>query len=115
MARAFLKNAPILVLDEATAFADADNEHRMQQALSRLARGKTVIVIAHRLASIAGAAQIVVLDGGRVVQTGRHTTLVAEQGVYRRMWQAYTEAVRWTLSTQPVAHERTSHIKEEKQ
>ena len=115
VARAFLKNAPILVLDEATAFADADNEHRMQQALSHLARGKTVIVIAHRLASIAGAAQIVVLDGGRVVQTGRHTMLVAEPGVYRRMWQAYTEAGRWTLSTQPAAHERTSHIKEEKQ
>jgi len=114
VARAFLKNAPILVLDEATAFADADNEHRMQQALSRLARGKTVIVIAHRLASIAGAAQIVVLDGGHVVQTGRHAALADEPGVYRRMWQAYTEAGRWTLSTHSAGHERTSHFKQER-
>ena len=105
VARAFLKNAPVLVLDEATAFADPDNERRMQQALSRLAVGKTVVVIAHRLSSVAGADNIVVLDGGRVVQQGRHEELLAVSGTYRRLWQAYTEADGWELTTRAAATE----------
>lgn len=97
VARAILKNAPILVLDEATAFADAENEHKMQQALQSLIRGKTVIVIAHRLSSIISADQIVVLKEGRVVQRGRHETLATTEGTYKKMWDAYTSAHQWKL------------------
>lgn len=101
VARAILKDAPILVLDEATAFADAENEHKMQQALQSLIRGKTVIVIAHRLSSITSADQIVVLKEGRVVQTGRHAVLSTSEGVYKKMWDAYTSAYRWKLNSNP--------------
>ena len=97
VARAILKNAPILVLDEATAFADAENEHKMQQALQSLIRGKTVIVIAHRLSSIISADQIVVLKEGRVVQCGQHETLATTEGTYKKMWNAYTSAHQWKL------------------
>lgn len=95
VARAILKNAPILVLDEATAFADAENEHKMQQALQSLIRNKTVIVIAHRLSSIVSADQIVVLKEGRIVQTGQHAVLSVTEGVYKNMWDAYTHAFHW--------------------
>lgn len=95
VARAILKNAPILVLDEVTAFADAENEHKMQQALQSLIRNKTVIVIAHRLSSIVSADQIVVLKEGRIVQTGQHAVLSVTEGVYKNMWDAYTHAFHW--------------------
>ena len=98
VARAILKNAPILVLDEATAFADPENEYRMQQALAKLMKGKTVIVIAHRLSSIVSADNIVVLKEGRVAQQGRHTELSRTPGVYKNMWDAYTSAYHWTLN-----------------
>lgn len=97
VARAILKDAPILVLDEATAFADPENEQKIQQALSELVKGKTVIVIAHRLASITGADNIVVLDRGRVVQSGNHDDLLKSDGLYGRMWRAYTSAADWQL------------------
>lgn len=97
VARAILKDAPILVLDEATAFADPENEQKIQKALSALVKGKTVIVIAHRLASIAGADNIVVLDKGRVAQTGRHDDLRKPGGLYARMWDAYSNASNWQL------------------
>lgn len=97
VARAILKNAPILVLDEATAFADPENEYRMQLAIRELIRDKTVIIIAHRLSSIISADRIVVLDEGRIVQQGRHDELSMADGLYRRMWQAYTDAFEWTL------------------
>ncbi len=97
VARAILKNAPILVLDEATAFADPENEHRMQQALQSLIRGKTVIVIAHRLSSVISARQILVMKEGRIVQRGRHDELRAAEGVYRNMWNAYTNAGQWRM------------------
>lgn len=87
IARAMLKNAPILLLDEATSQADALNEHRIQQALSALATDKTVLVIAHRLSSIAHADQIVVLEQGHVVEQGRHHELLRQQGRYARLWQ----------------------------
>lgn len=97
VARAILKDAPILVLDEATAFADAENEQKMQQALQSLIRRKTVIVIAHRLSSIISADQIVVLKEGKVVQNGQHAQLSTTEGVYKKMWDAYTSAYRWKL------------------
>ena len=105
VARAILKNAPILVLDEATAFADAENEQKMQQALRSLIRDKTVIVIAHRLSSILSADQIVVLKEGRVIQCGQHETLAATDGTYKKMWDAYTSAHQWKIGTnQPPKH-----------
>ncbi len=98
VARAILKNAPILVLDEATAFADPENEYKMQIALKELIKDKTVIVIAHRLSSIQTASQIVVLDSGRIRQVGVHAELTTEEGLYKRMWEAYTNAYDWTLN-----------------
>lgn len=98
VARAILKNAPILVLDEATAFADPENEHKMQMALQSLIKDKTVIVIAHRLSSVVSANQIVVMKEGRIVQCGKHDVLAATKGVYKNMWDAYTSAYHWTLN-----------------
>ena len=89
IARAILADTPVLVLDEATAFADPESEADIQEALSRLTLGRTVLVIAHRLASIVSADQIVVLDGGRIVETGSHDALVANGSTYARMWASH--------------------------
>lgn len=98
IARAILKNAPILILDEATAFADPDNEVRVQQALSALSKGKTVIMIAHRLSSITGADCIYVLQDGEIIESGTHRGLIEQNGVFARMWKNYSEAVEWKLA-----------------
>ncbi|AJS59333.1 ABC transporter ATP-binding protein [Paenibacillus sp. IHBB 10380] len=100
VARAILKNAPILVLDEATAFSDPENEYEMQLALKELMQNKTVIVIAHRLSSIRDADQIIVLNDGRLTERGTHDVLVAEGGLYARMWSAYTEAGQWHIGAE---------------
>lgn len=88
LARAFLADAPVLLLDEATAQADPHSERGIQEALARLAQGRTVLVIAHRLATVVDADLIAVLDGGRVVQQGTHTELLAFDGLYRTLWEA---------------------------
>lgn len=100
IARALLADTPILVLDEATAFADPDSEAQIQQALSRLIVGRTVLVIAHRLGSIVSADNVVVLDQGRVTEQGRHDALLAAGGQYSRMWQTYTagHAQEWEVA-----------------
>lgn len=98
VARAILKNSPILVLDEATAFADPENEYKMQLAIQKLIRDRTVIIIAHRLSSILSANRIVVLKEGCVVQQGTHEELCRQEGVYKKMWDAYTDASQWTLN-----------------
>ncbi|MDD2473047.1 MAG: ABC transporter ATP-binding protein [Methanoculleus sp.] len=103
VARAILKGAPILVLDEATAFADPENEYKMQMALRELVKEKTVIVIAHRLSSIRGADQILVLEEGHIAERGTHEELLREGGVYRRMWDAYTDAASWVIEKGGVA------------
>lgn len=100
VARAILKNSPILVLDEATAFADPENEYKMQLALQELIKDKTVIIIAHRLSSIISANQIIVLKEGEIVQKGVHAELIRKEGVYKKMWDAYTDAFQWTLKTE---------------
>lgn len=97
IARAMLKAAPILVLDEATAFADPDNEAKVQAAFSRLSEGKTVIMIAHRLSSVVDADQICVLKDGEIRETGTHKDLVAEGGIYAHMWEAYNQSVCWKV------------------
>ena len=84
IARAILKNANIVILDEATASIDPENEHLIQQAISELTIGKTVIVIAHRLATIEHADQILVVDDGRIVQKGTHNQLIRQEGIYKR-------------------------------
>jgi len=97
IARTIAQNAPILVLDEATAFADPENEHLIQQALETLMKGKTVIMIAHRLSTVQGAAHIVVMDKGRVVQQGTHNQLIAEGRLYHEMWNNYQKALGWKI------------------
>ncbi len=97
IARAILQNRPILVLDEATAFADPENEAALVTALSHLMRGKTVILVAHRLSTIRDADQILVLEHGRLVESGRHDTLLATDGRYAALWRSYEQAQDWTL------------------
>jgi ATP-binding cassette subfamily B protein len=92
IARAILKNAPVIVLDEATAFADPDNEAAIQEAIGALTAGRTLLVVAHRLHTIMSADQILVVDGGRIAEAGRHDDLVAKGGLYARLWRDYTEA-----------------------
>lgn len=99
LARAFLKDAPVIVLDEATAFADPENEHLMQLALRRLTSGKTVLVIAHRLTSVADADEILVIDEGRIAERGTHKSLLAMKGIYYDRWNEYCKAVEWTIQS----------------
>lgn len=97
LARAILKNAPIVVLDEATAFADPENESLIQKALQSLSKGKTVLMIAHRLTSIVNADQILVVQGGQIVERGTHKELVEKGGTFAKMWKDYQQSVTWTI------------------
>ena len=97
IARAILKDTPIVVLDEATAYADPENEGKILQGLARLIKGKTVIVIAHRLSTITHADRILVVDGGRIVQQGTHEELVYAGGLYAHMWDTYSRAREWRM------------------
>lgn len=105
LARAILKDAPIIVLDEATAFADPENEALIQKALVRLTKGKTVLMIAHRLSTVVGADKICVLDAGRIVEQGTHAKLVSAGGMYARMWDDYQTAIMWSLGERGGRHE----------
>ena len=98
IARAMLKNAPILLLDEATAFADPDNEVRVQAAFAQLAKGKTVIMIAHRLSTVANADCIYVVQDGQIVESGTKDELCAQNGLFARMWQDYQASVQWKVA-----------------
>ena len=98
IARAVLKNAPVLILDEATAFADTDNEARVQAALGLLAKGKTVIMIAHRLSTVVNADCIYVVEDGQIAESGTKDELCAKGGLFAKMWQGYQSSVQWKVA-----------------
>ncbi len=97
IARVILKNAPIIILDEATAFADPDNEVRVQQAFSKMAEGKTVIVIAHRLSTVVNAHKIFVLKDGKIEESGTYSELMEKNGLFEKMWNNYKTSVQWKV------------------
>ena len=97
LARAILKDAPIVVLDEATAFADPENEHQIQKAFEALIRNKTVLMIAHRLSTVQDADNIIVLSGGKIAEQGSHESLLAQHGVYAGMWEDYQRSAQWKV------------------
>ena len=103
LARAILKDAPIVVLDEATAFADPENEVLIQKAFSTLTKGRTVIMIAHRLSTVVGADKIIVLNKGCISEEGSHNELLTSDGLYARMWADYNKAVQWKISSEKEA------------
>ena len=99
IARAIIKDAPVIVLDEATAFSDPENEYLIQKAFEKLVRNKTVVIIAHRLSTIRNANQILVMEKGRLVEQGTHDGLVQRSGRYAQMWNSYTESINWKIGT----------------
>ena len=100
LARAILKDAPIVVLDEATAFADPENEALIQKGFTKLMKGRTVIMIAHRLSTVVGADKIIVLNEGKIAEQGRHEDLVKTDGLYAKMWADYNKAIKWKITAQ---------------
>ena len=97
IARVIMKDSPVIILDEATANVDTENERDLMQAIDALTKEKTIIMIAHRLKTVMNADQILVVDKGRIVQRGSHEELMAEEGIYRRFVEARKEAVSWKL------------------
>ena len=98
IARVMLKDSPVIILDEATAFADPDNETRVQAAFSKLSEGKTVIMIAHRLSTVAGADQIYVIENGQISESGKSRELLEKGGIFSQMWQDYQTSVLWKVA-----------------
>ena len=97
IARAVLKDAPILILDEATAFADPDNESKVQAAFEELSQNKTLIMIAHRLSTVMNADRIFVMDKGKCTESGTHEQLMNMGGLYKRMFDEYTRSIEWKV------------------
>lgn len=97
LARAILKESPIVILDEATAFADPENEHLIQRAFKKLTKNKTVLMIAHRLTSVTSADNILVMEEGRIVEQGTHKELLEREGTYAHMWKEFNQAVNWKV------------------
>lgn len=100
IARAILKNAPVIILDEATASIDLENEHLIQDAISELTRGKTIITIAHRLATVRNADQILVVDDDRIAEAGTHEELIRQDGIYKRFTQIREKAEGWHVASE---------------
>lgn len=105
LARAFVKNAPIVLLDEATAFADPENEHLIQKALKELSRGKTTLMIAHRLSSVQNVDRILVIDHGKIAEQGTHRELLEKGGIYQTMWEEYQKSTEWKIAVKDLACE----------
>lgn len=102
LARAVLKDAPIIILDEATALADPENEYLIQKAISEITKDKTVIMIAHRLSSVKNVDKIYVVENGRIVEEGNHHTLVDSEGIYSRMWVEFNQSIQWKVKSEVI-------------
>lgn len=102
LARAVLKDAPIIILDEATALADPENEYLIQKAISEITKDKTVIMIAHRLSSVKSVDKIYVVENGRIVEEGNHHTLVDNEGIYSRMWVEFNQSIQWKVKSEVI-------------
>ena len=100
LARAILKDAPIIILDEATALADPENEYMIQKAISEITKDKTVIMIAHRLSTVKNVDKIYVVENGRIVEEGNHDNLVENQGLYSRMWDEFNQSIQWKVKSE---------------
>ena len=98
IARVMLKDSPIIIMDEATAFADPDNEYRIQKALTNISKGKTVIMIAHRLSTVVNADRIYVIKDGEISESGTSEELMAQNGLFSKMWNNYQASVQWKVS-----------------
>ena len=98
IARAILKNAPIIILDEATSFTDPENEAKIQEAIAELTKGKTLLVIAHRLSTIKNADKILLVESGKIIQSGTHQELLQNSTLYNDMWQAHIGAKKWSVN-----------------
>ena len=103
LARAILKDAPVVVLDEATAFADPENERQIQKAFDALTKNKTVLMIAHRLSTVQNADRIIVLEDGRIPEQGTHQSLLQQKGVYAAMWADYQRSAQWKVGKEEAA------------
>ena len=97
IARAFLKDAKLIVLDEATAFADPENEHIIQESFKKLSKDKTTLMIAHRLSTVVDADKILVIEDGKIKESGKHTELLDKNGLYKKLWEEYQRSVNWKL------------------
>lgn len=102
LARAVLKDAPIIILDEATALADPENEYMIQKAISEITKDKTVIMIAHRLSSVKNVDKIYVVENGRIVEEGNHHTLIDSGGIYSRMWDEFNQSIQWKVKSEAI-------------
>ena len=100
LARAILKDAPIIILDEATALADPENEYMIQKAISEITRDKTVIMIAHRLSTVKNVDRIYVVENGRIVENGNHNSLVEDKGLYSKMWDEFNQSIQWKVKSE---------------
>lgn len=105
LARAIVKNAPIVLLDEATAFADPENEQLIQKALKELSRGKTTLMIAHRLTSVQNVDRILVIENGKIAEAGTHQELLNKGGIYKTMWEEYQKSVEWKIVAKDLVEE----------
>jgi ATP-binding cassette subfamily B protein len=97
LARALLKDAPIIILDEATAFTDPENELQVQKAINKLTKNKTVLIIAHRLSTIRNLDKIFVINEGQIVESGTHDELIQENGLFNKMWNEYNKSIAWKI------------------